>query len=142
MAKTGNNYVLPQNNGIKFAILTAAKAARSGSTDAVKIADAAADGSLVKKVWALPRDTLASAAQLQLYVSPDNGTTLYLIDSVLMAAYTYNANQVITVTEFTNFGNFDEPLFLPASHSLWAASAVALAAGIVVSALLEHYTVG
>lgn len=137
MAKTANSYILPQDNRIKSAVLTADKTSHANSTDAVKILDADTDGSLIKKVWALPRATVG-ATKIALYWSPDNGTTVYLFDQALMAAYTEADNTAATKTEFTSI-SFDEPLFLPTGHSLWAGAFVALAGGIVVSALVEDY---
>jgi len=98
MAKTNNVYILPQDNRTKTAILTAAKASRANLTDAVKVCDGGANGSLIKSVWALPRDTMAAANQLTLYLY--DGATTYLIDSVLMAAYTWAATTAIPTTTF------------------------------------------
>ena len=136
MAKTNNVYILPQDNRTKTAILTAAKASQANITDAVKIADGGANGSLVKSVWALPRDTMAAANKLSLYLY--DGATTYLIDSVLMAAYTYAAT---TATPTTTFAKATDaaPIYLPSGWSLYAGAATALAAGIAVSALIEDY---
>ena len=136
MAKTNNVYILPQDNRTKTAILTAAKASQANITDAVKIAAGGANGSLVKSVWALPRDTMAAANKLSLYLY--DGATTYLIDSVLMAAYTYAAT---TATPTTTFAKATDatPIYLPSGWGLYAGAATALAAGIAVSALIEDY---
>ena len=137
MAKASNSYVLPQDNRIKAAVLTADNASHSSSANMVKIFDADADGSLLKKVWALPRATVA-ATKIGLYWSPDNGTTMYLFDSATMAAYTEADGTSATATAFAAM-SFDEPIFIPASHSVWAGAWVALASGLVVNALVEDY---
>lgn len=137
MAVTPNSLVTPQNVRRAAAVCTAAKTTYADATNAVKLADAGANGSLVKSVKALPRATV-TATQLQLYASPDNGTTMHLIDSVLMAAYTMAQTTAVPVTDFALISN-DAPLRLGAGDSLWVAIGVALAGGIVFRAGIEDY---
>lgn len=137
MAKTSNGYVMPIDNRIKSVILTAAKASDANLTDAVKICDAGANGSLIKKAWALPRMG-GSPADTKLMLYAYDGTTVYLIDSVKLAAYTASAATATPVTPFPT-ATVDEPIFLQNGYSLYAASAVAFASGIVVNALVEDY---
>jgi hypothetical protein len=135
MAKTANSYILPQDNRIKTAILTAAKVTYNDLTNAVKICDAGANGSLIKEVWALPRASV-TATQLQLYAY--DGATAYLIASALMALYTFANTTEITRTTFAKPTD-DYPLYIPSGWSLYGGAAVALAGGIAMSARIEDY---
>lgn len=137
MAKTANSYILPQGNRTPCCILTAAKASRANLTDAVKICDAGANDSLVKGVWATPRDAMAAANQIALYLY--DGATVYLVDIALMAAYTpWAAMTAPTPTVFAK-PTSDQPIYLPTGWSLYAGMATALAAGVAVTALIEDY---
>lgn len=118
------------------AILTAAKTTYNDATNAVLLFTAGADGSLVRRITAIPRATV-TATQLQLFRSPDNGTTLYLVGSVLMAAYTMAQTTAAPVTDF-GF-DFTKPIGLAAGERLYAAAGVALAGGIVVTAEGEDF---
>ena len=119
------------------AVCTAAKTTYNDATNAVLLWTAGADGSLIKKLSAAPRATV-TATQLQLYISKDSGTTLHLIDSELMAAYTMA--QTTAVPE-TAFGNISEstPLRLGPTERLYVAAGVALAGGIVFAAEGEDF---
>lgn len=101
-------------------------------TNTVLLLTAGADGSIVTRLWAVPRATV-SASQLNLYISRDGGTNLYLIDSEVMAAYTLATTTNIPETQFANY-NESTPLRLAAGDKLYVASAVAFTAGIVFRA--------
>lgn len=137
MPATPNSYILPQSSRVKAAVLTADKTSHANSTDAVKIADAGTNGSIVTKAWVIPRDT-QNSTKVALYWSPDNGTTMYLLETVDTPAYTQADDTAQAMTAFTCL-SAETPLPLPASHSLWAGAFVALAAGFVVNAFIEDY---
>jgi hypothetical protein len=134
MTVTANSIITPQAVKTANAVCTAAKTTLSDSTNAVKILTAGANGSVLYGLKAVPRATV-TATQLQLYRSPDNGTTMYLINSALMAAYTM-ANT--TAAPVTDFGYAETiPLRIGASDTLWVGAAVALAGGISFDAQYE-----
>lgn len=93
---------------------------------------AGADGALVTRVKAMPRATV-TASSLHLYLSTDGGTTMRMIDSALMAAYT---QATTTQTPKTAFSDITEsaPLRLEANARIYCQSEVALAGGIVFTA--------
>jgi hypothetical protein len=75
------------------------------------------------------------ATQLQLFRSPDNGTTVYLINSALMSAYTMAQTTAAPVTDF----GYSEsaPLRLGPSDTLWVGIGIALAGGVAFDAQYE-----
>ncbi|EYR81370.1 hypothetical protein [Shinella sp. DD12] len=119
------------------AVATAAKTTYNDSTGAVKLADAGANGSLLKALSAAPRATV-TATMLQLYRSSDNGTTMQLIDTALMAAHTVAVTTAIPKTTFSAIAE-TSPVRLAPGDSLWIGAAVALAAGIVFSGQVEDF---
>lgn len=137
MAKTANSYILPQDNRLKSAVITAAKASDANLTDAVKIFDAGANGSLLKKAWAIPRQG-GSPADSKLTLLAYDGATVYLLDSVKLAAYTASTATATPTTTFP-LPTADEPIYIPSGWSVYGASAVAFASGIVFNALVEDY---
>lgn len=106
-------------------------------TGAVLLGTAGAEGAIVTRLMALPRATV-TASSLVLFLSKDGGTTLRLIDSELMAAYTLAATTAVPETAFGNIGD-SSPLRLEAGDSLYVGSQVALAAGIVFKAEWMDY---
>lgn len=134
MAGTANSIITPQSVKTANAICTAAKTTLNDATNAVLLLAAQTNGAILYKLTATPRATV-TATQLQLYRSPDAGTTLYLIDSALMAAHTI-ANTTEAVT--TDFGYSETvPLRLSSADALYVGAAVALAGGIVFNAEFE-----
>lgn len=127
--------VFAQGGRTVTAIATAAKTTYNDAANAVKLCDADTDGSLLKALSACPRATV-TATMLQLYRSPDNGTTMQLIDSALMPAHTV---AVTTAIQKTSFGSISDttPIRLAAGDSLWVGAAVALAGGIVFTGQVE-----
>lgn len=101
-------------------------------TNTVLIATAGADGALLTKLSAIPRDTVTASA-LYLFISADSGTTKRMVDSALMAAFTVAAT---TDNKPTIFDAITEttPIRLEAGDELYVGSAVALASGIVFNA--------
>lgn len=129
--------VWTQGGRTVYAIATAAKTTYNDATGAVKLCDAGVEGSLLKLLHALPRATV-TASMLQLYRSNDNGTTLELIDSALMAAHTVAVTTAIAKTKFADIAD-TTPVRLANGESLWIASAVALAGGIAFTGQLEDF---
>lgn len=111
------------------AVVTAANTALDSPTAAnlALIWTAGANGSLVSRLTAVPRDTIA-AAQLQVFSSTDGGTTYRLIDTAVLAAWTLATT---TAASKADFGlTVDAPLRLAPSERLYVGSAVALTKGI------------
>lgn len=136
MAVTQNKIIYPQSQKFASAVATAAKTTYNDTTNAVLLLTAGADGSVVTSLTAIPRAT-ATATQLQLYVSPDSGTTLYLLSTALLAAYTMAQT---TLDPIVDFGfTQQEPLRLAATNRLYIAAGVALAGGIVFNAQYQDY---
>ena len=101
-------------------------------TNTVLIGTAGIEGAILTKLTAIPRATV-TASGLYLFISQDSGTTKRMVDSALMAAYTYAAT---TDNEPTIFDAITEstPIRLEAGDEVYIASAVALAGGIVFNA--------
>ncbi len=137
MAKTPNSLVTPQECRSVVAIVTGAATALNATTNLVKLCDAGANDSLLKGLSAMPRATV-TATRLQLYVSPDNGTTVYLIESALMAAQTIANTTEVTPTYFTRINSLAVKR-LASTDSLWVGAAVALASGIVFNGEVEDF---
>jgi hypothetical protein len=95
----------------------------------VELCKAGADGALLTRLSAVPRATVTES-DLLLWTSSDDGTTLYLLDSALMAAHTVAATTAIPLTAFSRYTE-DTPLRLEANMSLYVGTAVTLASGIV-----------
>lgn len=119
------------------AVLTAASVVTTdAATNTVLCATAGADGALVTKVSLMPRATITATAGY-LFLSKDNGTTLRLIDSVLIPAYTMAGTTAIPVTTFSM--SQDAPLRLSAGDKLYVSIGVALASGVVAKAEWTDY---
>jgi hypothetical protein len=133
MAKT---YTAPMAQTINnsTAVLTTATGGitTDSPTNALLLFTAGAEGSIVTAIGALPRASITATA-LYLFSSEDSGTTLRLIDSVLIPAYTYATTTAVPQTVFTNYSE-DYPLRLSANERLYVATSVTLASGIVVEA--------
>lgn len=133
MAKT---FTPPFAQTPKTATAVATAASVIGTADAptntLLLMTAGADGSILTRLWAMPRATVA-ATRVELYISKDGGTTQRLIDSEVMTAYTLVASTAIPETQFANY-NETTPLRLEAGDKLYVAASVALAAGIVFKA--------
>lgn len=118
------------------AVATTAKTTYNDAVNAVLLCTAhATAGSLLKALSAMPRATV-TASKLQLYISFDGGTTLLLIDSEEMAAHTVAAATKTPKTKFRDITE-DTPVRLAAGSSLYVATAVALAGGIVFAGQVE-----
>ena len=133
---TPNQVIYPQTQKTASAIATAAKTTYNDATNSVLLLTAGTDGAVLTKLTAIPRATV-TATQLQLYISRDAGTTLLLIDSALMAAYTMAQTTKATPIDFGYTAA--APLRLGASERLYIGAGVALAGGIVFNAEYQDY---
>jgi hypothetical protein len=134
MAVTQNKAVSAQALKPVSAVTTAAKTTYNDSANAVKLASAGTAGSILYGLKALARATV-TATKLQLYRSPDNGVTMYLIATVTMAAYTMTSTDNQSATDF-GYGE-TVPLRLAIGDTLWVGQSVALASGISWDAQIE-----
>lgn len=137
MAKTFTN-AFAQQPRTATAVVSAATAltgANSLATDTpacTLLLTAGADGSLLTRLWAMPRQTIsATGLYLLLHKASDPAGQARLIDSMLMAAYSLAATTMIPQTVFSAY-NEGTPLRLDAGDQLFVASGVAFAAGGIV----------
>ena len=134
-----NTAAFGQVPNIGQAILTAAKSAPlSGSSDAVLLFTAGANGAIVNGIAAIPRNTLSSAAHIAVYYSTDGGTTNNLIAVGLLAVWTFSATTAPTPLNLANLNgaiiSAANPLYVPAGQKLYASSSQSLTDGILVTA--------
>ena len=118
MAVTANSIVTPQTPISGTAVATTANSTYTDSpSNTVQLLGTQTNGARVTRVTALARAT-NTATELQLYASPDAGTTKRFIASKLMAAYTVAQTTGQTAADF----GFTEtsPLILLAGESLYA----------------------
>ena len=101
-------------------------------TNTVLIGTAGAEGAILTKLTAIPRNTV-TASGLYLFISQDSGTTKRMVDCALMAAYTWAATTDNEPTVFDGITE-DTPIRLESGDELYVSSAVALADGIVFNA--------
>lgn len=133
--------VFTQKGRIVCAVATAAKITYNDSVNAVKLCDAGADGSLLKGLSAMPAvapTTAITATKLMLLASPDNGTTMFLVASALMAAHTVAHTTATATTYFSDFGE-NSPLRFQPAWNLWVGIGVAWAGGIVFNGQVEDF---
>ena len=124
MAKT---FTAPfaQTSKTGTAVLTAASTITNDTpTNTVEIATAGNDGAIVTSLSFMPRATVTATA-LYLFISKDKGTTLRLIDSELMSAYTMAATTATPETKFVNISE-TTPIRLEAGDKLYVGIGVAL----------------
>lgn len=134
MSVTANSMVLSQTIRRPAAVCTAAKTTYADATNAVLLCTGGANGSILRKLTAIPRATV-TATQLQLFAF--DGTNYWLVNTALMAAYTMAQT---TQDAQTDFGYSDSStLYLPSGWSLYVGIGVALAGGIVFNAELGDF---
>ncbi len=131
-----NKAVFPQTVTAGVAVCTAAKTTYGDTANAVLLLTVGADGGEVTEVRATPRAT-CTATQLQLYVSLDGGVTLSLFETALLPATTVSATAAITTVTFSALDA--RPWRLPANAKLYAATGVALAAGVQFIAQARNF---
>ena len=86
------------------------------------VTPALTNGGLVVRLWARPQATI-TATKLQIFRSPDSGTTAHFVASALAAAYTHAET---TDSPEIDFGfTLARPLVLSSSDTLYAGGAVA-----------------
>lgn len=105
-------------------------------TNTVLLLTAGSEGSIVTRLWAIPRGTV-TADSLVLWLSKDSGTTKYLIDSELMAAYTTATSTAFPETQFSNYSE-SSPLRLEASDQLYVGIQVTPASGATIVFKAEY----
>lgn len=130
-----NTAVFVQKYTPVAAIATAAVAGIGTSTvtGAVLLATGGTNGSLVKRISAMPRGTV-TATGLALFLVKAAAPTVYLlVDAALMKAY---AMDNVTETPKTTFDYIDADYAYPlaSGDKLYAGIQVALAAGVVFQA--------
>lgn len=132
MSLTPNTAVLPQTPISRTAIATVAEAAFNAPTNAVDLLTAAdnQNGARISRLFAIPRATIGTANNIQLYER--NGATYTLIDSQLMGAVTPGASVANPKTDFGYSEDF--PLYVRAGYGLAVAIGLAVANGVTVKA--------
>ncbi len=126
------------------AIVTAAKTTYGDLANAVLLGTTGPNGGIIVHASAMPRATV-TLSQLLLILS--DGTNHYIVGSAQMAAYTMATTTAVPATPILIGGRTitdENPAQLPASAggttwSLYAASGVALAAGIAVGVEVLDY---
>ena len=118
----------PQNNTVVNT--TAGTYVDDSPTNTATLVTAGANGALVTKITAMPRGTVAAATALNLFFTPDSGTTNRLIDSELMATHTVATTTAIPENNFSNISE-TTPLRLQAAEELHVNIATTLSAGVV-----------
>jgi hypothetical protein len=130
MAVNQDHATLPKTPFSRTAVLTAAETAFNTPTNVVDLLLAAdnTDGARITKLYAIPRATIGTANNIQLYKR--SGSTYTLIDSALMATVTPGA---AVANAKTDFGlSVSAPLELEGGIGLAAAMGQAVANGVVV----------
>ena len=129
--------VFAQGGRTVCAVATAAKTTYNDAVNAVKLFDAGPNGSVLKGLTALPNATV-TASKLMLFLSPDNGVTMYAQPGALMAAHTMASTTMTAATYFSDYSE-SSPLRAQAGWSGWVATGVALAAGIVFNGQVDDF---
>lgn len=130
MAVTANSIITPQASVTGSAKLTAANSSYDAPTTAVQLLASQTNGARLTRVTAQPAATV-TATDVQLYTSPDGGTTKRHVKSVAMSAQTISAGNTTAITP-VDFGfNESVPLLLAPGESLYAAISVAQTSVIV-----------
>lgn len=122
MAVTPNSIVTPQAPKSQSAALsTSANTNYTAPTNTTKVMTAGSNGARLTRLAAIPCATV-TATQIQLFRSPDAGTTKRFVRSALMSAYTMAQT---TLCAQTDFGFSDaNPLILGPSEELYIAVGV------------------
>lgn len=130
MALTPDTVVLPQTPFSRMAVAVAAEVVFNAPTVVVDLLLAAdnVNGARITRGYAIPRATIGTANNVQLYKR--SGSTYTLIDSALMATVTPGASVANTKTDFGY--SIDNAMELEAGVGLAIAIGLAVANGIVV----------
>jgi hypothetical protein len=130
MSTTPDTVVLPVTPLSRTAVLTLAETTFNTPTNVVDLLLTAdnVNGARITKLYAIPRATIGTANNIQLYKRV--GSTYTLIDSALMATVTPSASVANTKTDFGL--TIDSPMELESGVGLAAAMGQAVANGVVV----------
>lgn len=130
MALTPDTVILPQTPLSRTAVLTVAETAFHNPTNMVDLLLAAenTNGARITKLIAIPRATIGTANNIQLYERV--GSTYTLIDSVLMGTVTPGAAAANAKTDFGC--SIDDPIEVKAGVGLAVAMGQAVSNGVVV----------
>lgn len=136
MTVTANSIITPQAPKAGTAVATTANSTYTDTpTNTVVLITAGANGARVTKISALARATVTNT-ELQLFRSPDTGTTKRLFNSRQMVAYTVAQT---TGNPPTDFGYSDaNPLVLAALEQVYVGIGVSNT-GIVFTAEWADY---
>lgn len=122
MATTPNSIITPQTPIAATAVATTANTNYTDTpTNSVLLLAEQTNGARITKIVALARAS-PSATELQLFVSPDGGTTKRLIKSTLMASYTVSQSNGQSSIDMAFSEN--NPLVLSSAESLYVAIGV------------------
>lgn len=132
MTVTTNSAVLPQTPFSRTAVATTSETGFNGPTNVVDLLTAAdnVNGARITRLFAIPRATISTANNVQIYER--TGSTYTLIDSALMATVTPGAAVANTKTDFGY--TEDAPLYVRAGYGLAVAMGQTVANGVVVKA--------
>lgn len=102
MATITNTAAFAQYRRDYAAVTTTANTTLTSSpTNTALLYAAGPDGSLITRLSSLPRNTLAADTQMQIFMSPDGGTTKYLVMTGKQSAVTPNTSAQISGLSFT-----------------------------------------
>lgn len=121
MTVTANSIITPQSPQSKQAGTTTANTTYTTSpTNTVLLVTAGGNGARLTRLHAIPTVTVTTANQLQVFRSPDSGTTKSFSDSQVMATYTLAQT---TAAPKTDFGYSDDnPLILAPNETIYVAT--------------------
>ncbi len=134
MANTPNSMILPQAIRRAAALATAAKTTYADATNAVLLVAGGANGSIVRKLTAIPLATV-TATQLQLYRLRRH--ELPAAQHGADGRLHHGADHAGCADRLRVFGH--STLYLPASWSLYVGIGVALSAGILFNVELSDF---
>lgn len=129
MAQTPNSIITGQTPFSRTAVMTTAETAFHNPTNMVDLLLAAdnVNGAAIARMWAIPRASVGTANNIQLYKR--SGSTYTLIDSALMATVTPSASVANAKTDFGY--TQDAPMTLEAGVGLAVAMGQTIANGVV-----------
>ena len=126
--------LFPQFMRLPGCVATAAKTTYNDSANAVLLDTAGANGTAYVHIAAVPRGTI-TLTQVQLYRSPDGGTTMYLIATGVLSAYTMAQTTQAPICALAHIDGSSisdaNPLRTASGDRLYVAIGVACAAGVV-----------
>lgn len=122
MAVTANSIITPQApKSASAGVTTANTTFTTSPTNSVLLVTAGANGARVTKLWAIPLETVTANA-LQVYRSPDAGTTKYLALAATGGSDTVSGTDGPTAVDFGLTD--DNPMLLAASERLYVCTGI------------------